>query len=158
MAVEPDLMPEPEPAPSPVEQFDASASVLRAEAMDADALLHALADRLDAVPGLAVTVTRRHGRLRRMVGDLPYLNDLHRRSDPVERLVVTMDSDQYWVSEDDGTLRCGVDNGARVPGTHGSVVPFPEWSDRLFDAIDRQNIANATTLAALRSLITDPPA
>jgi hypothetical protein len=69
-----------------------------------------------------------------------------------------MDSDQYWVSEDDGTLRCGVDNGARVPGTHGSVVPFPEWSDRLFDAIDRQNIANATTLAALRSLITDPPA
>ncbi len=154
MAVEPDPMSEPQAVPSPAERFDASASALRAEAMDADALLHALVDRLDAVPGLAVTVTHRHGRLRRLIGDLPYVNDLHRRSDPIDRLVVTVESLDYWVASDDHTVRCGIDDRSRARGTEGDPLPFPEWSDRLFAAIVRQNNANAASLAALRALIT----
>jgi hypothetical protein len=154
MAVEPDPMSEPQAVPSPAERFDASASALRAESTDADALLHALADRLDAVPGLTVVVRHRHGRLRRLIGDLPYVNDLHRRRDPIDRLVVTVESLDYWVTAEDGTVGCGIDDRSRARGTPGDPVPFPEWSDRLFDAIARQNIANAASLAALRAVIT----
>lgn len=72
---------------APVDQLEVSAAWLRSESGTLVPLLDASADRLSAVPGLQVVVTRRRGRLRRLLGDLPYLNDLHRRTAPVDTIV-----------------------------------------------------------------------
>ena len=61
--------------------LDSSAAMVRAESDQLDATLHALVRRLSSVPGLMMTVSHRHGRLRRLIGDLPYINDLNRWSD-----------------------------------------------------------------------------
>ncbi len=142
-----------QPRPSPAAEFEESAAMLRAEATDADAMLHSLADRLEAVPGLTVVVTHRHGRVRRLIGDIPYVNDLHRRTDPIDRIVVTVGPLDYWVAPVDGSIRGGTGAPARGPGPVDRTAPFAEWADRLFDAIVRQNHANHQSLVALRTLI-----
>jgi hypothetical protein len=151
--VVPDPSSDDAPRPSAASEFEESAARLRVEAADADALLHALVDRLDAVPGLTVTVTYRHGRVRRLIGDIPYVNDLHRRTDPIDRIVVTLGPVDYWVTAADGSVRCGADDRSAVRPGSGDDLPFGAWAERLFDDIVTQNHANQESLAALRALI-----
>ena len=130
-----------------------SAAMLRVEADDLDPLLRALAERLEAVPGLPVQVTKRHGRLRGLVGDLPYVERLHRRNDRVVRIVVTVGDDRHWVAREGTSLRCGVD---RVAADKGAVTVYqsvPTWVGELVAAIDQRNSAEREAIAALRHLV-----
>src|SRR5205807_304143 len=87
--------------------FDSSAAMVRSEADHLDATLHALVTRLSSVPGLHLSVSYRHGRLRRFLGDLPYINDLNRRTGPVQRIAVAVGSQSYWLHRDLGWIQCG---------------------------------------------------
>ena len=51
-------------------------------AVDHDAFIYALADRLSAVPGLPVVVEYHRGRIRKAVGDIPYVLSLIHISEP----------------------------------------------------------------------------
>jgi hypothetical protein len=119
--------------------------MVRAESDGLDATLHALVDRLAAIPGLNMVVTYHEGRLRRLIGDLPYVNDLHRRGDPIRRIVVTVGSGPYWLDAGEGSLRCG--------RGRGEELGFAAWADALFDEIAAQNFVNHESMVALRRLV-----
>ena len=129
--------------------LDASAALVRAEVDHLDATLRALATRLSTVPGLKVKVGYRQGRLRRLVGDLPYINDLNRRTGPVARLAVACGPVSYWVHAEHGSIKCGREQ-------HGALaeeLPFSSWASRLFDEVVEQNLLNYEAMAALRRLV-----
>ena len=88
-------------------ELESSSALVRSESDHLDATLHALVGRLSSVPGLRLNVTYRHGRLRRLIGDLPYINDLHRSSDPVQDIVVELGPDSYWLHSERASIRCG---------------------------------------------------
>ncbi len=134
-------------------ELESSAAMLRFDVEDADALLGALLERLSSVPGLKIVVKYRTGRIRRLLGDIPYVNDLHPVSAPIRRLIVTVGSSDYWVESNGGLLTCGAD---RLTLQHGPVtdpLPFPEWADLLIGQIVSQNHINHESAVALRSLI-----
>lgn len=133
--------------------FDSSAAIVRFDVEDLDALLHALVDRLSSVPGLKIAVTYRSGRLRRLLGDIPYVNDLHRSSDPIRRMAVTVATSEYWVESVDGTLTCGIDPPRLQRPQTSDPLPFPAWADLLLDEVVRQNHINHESVVALRNLI-----
>jgi hypothetical protein len=135
-------------------KLDSTAAMVRAESGYLDATLAALVSRLSAVPGLKVTVSYRHGRLRRLIGDLPYINDLHRRGDPVREIVVAVGPYSYWLVVDpEQSLACGRDSTSLERGRVKEQMPFSRWASELFDEIARQNIANHDSMVALRSLV-----
>jgi hypothetical protein len=124
--------------------LDTSSAMLRAESDQLEATLHALVMRLSSVPSLKMVVSHRHGKLRRLIGDLPYINDLHRRTDPIEKVLVTLGDSSYWLHCDGQLISCGRDS---------APLDFSVWASALFDGIARQNLVNHESLVALRQLV-----
>ncbi len=139
--------------PSSIAGVDSSSAMVRAESGHLDATLHALIRRLSSVPGLKIVVTYRHGRLRRLIGDLPYINDLHRRTDPIHKLAVTVDACSYWLQSEHGSIRCWREIAAIEPSRGREELSFSDWAGALFDAIAQQNFVNHESLLALRNLV-----
>ena len=117
------------------------------------ALLHALVERLSSVPGLNIAVDYRHGRFRRLLGDIPYVNDLHRPSDPIRRIAVTIGTGEYWVQSTDGSLKCGIDRLTLQRGPATEALSFSAWADLLLEEIVNQNHISHESAVALRNLI-----
>jgi hypothetical protein len=133
--------------------LDTSAAMVRAESGHMDATLRALVQRLSSVPGLNVAVTYRQGRVRRLIGDLPYLNDLHRASDPIQGIVVKAGPDAYWLRCAPGSITCGRDVASIERGHTSEELSFSAWATALFDEIAEQNFVNHESLVALRHLV-----
>lgn len=130
--------------------------MLRAESQHLDATLHALVERLSSVPGVRLSVSglrlddqERPGLIRRLLGDLPYVNDLYRGDDPVREIVVSLGGQTYWLHSNGGSLECG--RGAAP----AEAMPFAQWAAELFDEIDRENLTNHDSMVALRRLVED---
>jgi hypothetical protein len=134
-------------------EFDSSSAMARAESDYLDATLHALVKRLSAVPGLNMTVAYRHGKLRRLIGDLPYINDLHRRTDPVHEITITVGHCSYWLHSDSESIRCARELTSIERGQVKEELSFSEWATALFDDIAGQNSVNHESIAALRHLV-----
>ena len=131
--------------------LDSTAALLRVETAHLDATVHALVARLSSVPGLQMTVRYRHGRLRRLLGDLPYINDLHRAGDPIESIAVSVRDSHYTLTSTNGALRC---TRARSAGGAGEEeLTFSAWADALFDDITHENLINHDAMLALRELV-----
>jgi hypothetical protein len=133
--------------------LDFSSAMVRAESDHVDATLHALVKRLSSVPGLTMTVSYRHGKLRRLIGDLPYINDLHRRTDPVHKIVVAVGPCSYWLNSDHGSIKCGREITSVERGQVKEELSFSVWATTLFDEIAQQNFVNHESMAALRHLV-----
>jgi hypothetical protein len=133
--------------------LDASSAMVRAESDHLDATLHALVRRLSSVPGLTMTVSHRHGRLRRLIGDLPYINDLHRWTDPINRVDVAVGPSTYWLEANFGSIRCGKALTSVGRGEDRQELSFSVWATELFDEIARQNLVNHESMVALRRLV-----
>ncbi len=133
--------------------LDSSAALVRAESDHLDATLHALVIRLSSVPGLKVSVAYRHGKLRRLLGDLPYINDLNRRTGPIHKLLVAVGTRSYWVRADHGSIRCGREITSGEQGQVTEEMSFSSWAATLFDEIAAQNFVNYESMAALRRLV-----
>jgi hypothetical protein len=129
--------------------LDSSAALVRAESDHLDATLHALVARLASVPGLKVSVSYRRGKLRRLLGDLPYINDLNRRTGPIHRLLVAVGMRSYWVHADHGSIRCG----RELAPNDSEEMRFVAWATSLFDEIAAQNFVNYESMVALRRLV-----
>jgi hypothetical protein len=134
-------------------RLDSSSAMVRAEADHLDATLHALVTRLSSVPGLQMSVSYRHGKLRRLFGDLPYINDLNRRTSPIQRVVIAVGPYSYWLHSDLGSIRCGRDAISAQPGQVIGELTFSVWAKTLSDEIARQNLVNHDSLVALRHLV-----
>ena len=132
-------------------ELDASSAMVRAESEHLDATLHALVSRLSSVPALQMTVSYRQGRLRRLIGDLPYVNDLHRGTDAIEEIHVTLGPRSYWLRSGRDSIRCC--KGASVDLGAQSEESFSDWASGLFQDIAQQNLINHESLAALRRLV-----
>jgi hypothetical protein len=133
--------------------LDASSAMVRAESDQLDATLHALVRRLSSVPGLTMSVSYRHGRLRRLIGDLPYINDLHRWTDPIDKVQVAVGPSTYWLQSEGGSIRCGREVTSLERGAQKAELSFPVWANALFDEIARQNFVNHESMVALRHLV-----
>jgi hypothetical protein len=130
--------------------LDSSAALLRAESDHLDGTLRALIARMSSVPGLEVSVAFREGKLRRLLGDLPHIDDLSRRTGPIHRLVVAVGRRSYWLHADHGQITCGREI---TLGEHGHVteeMSFSIWARTLFGEIAVQNLANYESMLALR--------
>jgi hypothetical protein len=136
--------------------LDSSAALVRAESDHLDATVRALIRRLASVPGLEMKVSHRHGRLRRLIGDLPYINDLHRSSDPIQEVVLTVGLGTYRLRLEPGSIRCTREVTSLEPGRAGRAsehLPFAAWASDLFAEIERQNFVNHESMLALRQLV-----
>ena len=122
-------------------------------AVDHEAFIYALAERLSAVPGLPVVVEYHKGRIRKVVGDIPYVNDMHRSSDPIRSLTVTVDTVEYWMKPTTGLLRCGIDTVTMMRGRTSEIVELAAWTDLLLEDVIRHSHLDPESGAALRSLI-----
>ena len=132
--------------------LDSTAAMLRAESEHLESTLRALITRLSSVPGLEMTVSYRLGKIRKLVGDLPYVNDLSRRTGPIEKLVVAVGPTSYWLHSDRGSISCGREVDIE-PGRTTEGLPFSIWASSLFDDIARQNLVNHSSMVALRQLV-----
>lgn len=134
-------------------ELDSTAAMVRAESDHLDATLRGLVIRLSSVPGLKLTISYRHGKLRRLIGDLPYMNELHRKSGPIEEIVVELGSCRYWLRPGRGSIECGREVTQIERGQTTEELPFSVWATMLFDEIARQNLVNHESLVALRHLV-----
>jgi hypothetical protein len=133
--------------------LDSTAAMLRAESEHVESTLGALVTRLSSVPGLETVVSYRHGKVRKLVGDLPYINDLNRRSGPIEKLVVAVGRRSYWLDCDRSSIRCGRKASSIEPGQTNEELPFSIWARSLFDDIAQQNLVSHSSMVALRHLV-----
>jgi hypothetical protein len=133
--------------------LDTSSALVRAEADHLEATLHALVTRLGSVPGLKITVSYRHGKLRRFLGDLPYINDLNRRTGPIQRISVVIGAHAYWLHRDREAIRCGRDPIPTQPDSGAQELTFSAWAKTLFAEIAQENLVNHDSLLALRQLV-----
>lgn len=130
--------------------LDASGASLRADSAHLDLLLHSLVDKLRAVPGLELGISYRRSLFRRILGDLPYVNDLHRTSSPIESIRVTVGGSIFDLSATDSSITCSVSSRAnRTP----TVMSFSAWIKQLMAAVDERNRIATDSLAALQDLI-----
>ena len=136
-----------------IQRLDSTSAMVRAEADYLDATLHALVTRLATVPGLSMSVSYRHGRLRRLFGDVPYVNDLNRRTGSIQRIVIAVGPRSYWLHSDLGAIRCGRDPSPPQPGQGEADLTFSAWASALFEDIATQNMINHDSLVALRHLV-----
>jgi len=118
-----------------------------------DGMLHALVERLSGVPGLAMKVTYRHARWRRLIGDIPFVNDLHRRADPIRNIAVTIGTIEYWLQATGGAIRCGTDTVVAGRGRTTEEIPFARWAEALFEALTRETRIHRDSISALRDLV-----
>jgi hypothetical protein len=133
--------------------LDHSSAMLRTESDYLPTTLRALVARLESVPSLNVRVVYHHGRIRRLIGDLPYVNDLHRRSAPIASILVTVGPYSYWLQSDQVSIRCGRSQLSFHRGEAGDTLSFSAWAEALFEAIAGQNLVNHDSMVALRQLI-----
>ena len=126
---------------------------MRAESDHAQATVHALVGRLSAIPGLDLRVFYGQGRLRRLLGDLPYLNELHRRADPIRRLEVSAAGTCYWLRCEPGAIHCGRELAPAHRAPVHEELPFASWAAELFAEISRQSHASQDAMSALRALV-----
>jgi hypothetical protein len=136
-----------------VAAVDTDAALLRAESDHVQATVHALLSRLSAIPGLRVKVLYRHGRLRRLLGDLPYLNELHRSGDAIRRLEVSVEGACYWLECEPGLVHCGRDVENAEPSREREELTFASWANELFAEISHQSHVNHDAMFALRRLV-----
>jgi hypothetical protein len=133
--------------------LDTTAAMVRAESDHLDSTLRALVTRLSSVPGLNLTVSYHHGRVRRLLGDLPYVNDLNRQTGPIHKIVVAVGEHSYWLQAEGGSLSCGREPGSAEAGQMDEQLTFTIWAKALFDDIARQNLVNHDSMVALRRLV-----
>ena len=128
--------------------LDFSSAMLRAEAGHQEAGLHGLVARLSSIPGLQLRVSYRHGMVRRLLGDLPYVNDLHRRTDAIREIAVDVGTGSYRLRSERGSLEC-----TRTQGHTQTKLSLSTWVSALFEDIVEQNLGNHDSLVALRCLV-----
>jgi len=133
--------------------LDWSAALVRAEAAHLDATLRGFLTRLRSIPNLAIKVSYRHGRLRRLLGDLPYLNDLHRSTDPIEEILLEVGESGYWLRSRAGAIACGRDHRSGGLESDHQRLTFHDWAAALCGEIERENLLNHEALLALRRLV-----
>jgi hypothetical protein len=134
-------------------RLDSSAAMVRAEVDYLDATLRALVTKLSTVPGLRMAVSYRHGKLRRLIGDLPYINDLNRTRNPIHKVVVSVGRSSYWLQSEHGLIKCGHEITQTGQGRVKDELSFSDWARTLFDEIARQNYVNHESMVALRHLV-----
>lgn len=139
--------------PPSLTELDYGAAELRADAPSVDAMLHAFVERLSAIPGLAMKVVYRHARWRWIIGDIPFLNDLHRRADPVQDIAVTLGTTEYWLRATGGTIRCGTDSIVPGRGRTTGEMSFTRWAEAMFQALTEKTKVHQDSIAGLRDLI-----
>jgi hypothetical protein len=127
--------------------------LLRRESVDHDGFIDALIDRLSSVPGLQMAVKSHKGRVRRAIGDIPFVNDMHRSSDPIRSLRVSVGSSEYWVEPTTGSPWCGVDTVTVTRGRTTEIYELATWTDLLIEDVIRHKHLDPESAAALRSLI-----
>ncbi len=135
------------------DRLDATSAMVRAESEHLDATLHVLVQRLSSVPGLKITDSHRHGWFRRLLGDLPYINDPHRERDPVQKIAIALGPSTYWLHSRKDSIRCGVDIASAERPPARQELTFAVWATKLFDEIAQENLVNHESLAALRQLV-----
>ncbi len=133
----------------PGSAFELNAAALRSESATLDATLHGLLAKLSGVPGLSVVVTRRRPWWRRILGDLPYLEDLPRHRGPIEAITVSSGARDYRVLRTGASLRCTRER----PDTAPEELPFGRWADALLADIEAENRTSHESLLALRALV-----
>jgi len=133
--------------------LDESSAMVRAEADHLDERLRALVQRLSFVPDLQMSVSHRHGRLRRFLGDLPYINDLNRPGGAIRKIVVAVGGNSYWLEARAGSITCGRHPISAQPGDTGERLTFSNWARALCSEIVGDNVANHDSLVALRQLV-----
>ena len=133
--------------------FDESSAMVRAEADHLDARLRALVQRLSAVPGLEISVSYRHGKVRTLLGDLPYVNDVNRPTGSIRRIAIAVGPYVYWLNAKPGSIACGRDPIPVQSERVGEMLTFSSWAGELFEEIARHNVANHDSLVALRQLV-----
>jgi hypothetical protein len=129
--------------------FELNAAALRSENGTLDATLHGLLAKLSGVPGLSVVATRRRPWWRRLLGDLPYLDDLPRRRGPIEAITVSSGEGNYRLVRAGASVRCTRER----PGTPAEELPFGRWADALLADIEVDNRTSHESLLALRALV-----
>jgi len=133
--------------------LECGAALVRAEAEDLDVVLRALGDKLSDVPGLKVRVSYRQGRVRSLIGDLPYLNGVRRSRGCVRRIDVGMDGFSYWLESGSHAIRSGRVVAGRDRGAVEEELTVREWIASLLDEIARHNLAGYEAMTALRNLV-----
>ena len=133
--------------------LDESSAMVRAEADHLDARLHALVQMMSSVPSLEISVSYRHGKVRGLLGDLPYINDLNRLTGSIQRIAIAVGRYVYWLNAKPGSIACGRDPISGRPEHVSEMLAFSSWAGALFDEIARDNVANHDSLVALRRLV-----
>jgi hypothetical protein len=129
--------------------LECGSAMVRAEADHLDVLVDALVDSLSSVPGLEIRVTYRHGRLRTLLGDLPYVNDLGRGTGPTRKLAVTVGRSRYLLEVESCAIKCSVVDAS---GDEDALT-VRDWAKSLTDEIERHNRFNYESITALRNLV-----
>lgn len=132
--------------------LDESAAMLRYDSSSLDAMLRALVERLSGVPGLGMTVTHHQGPFRKFLGDIPYVNDLNRRSDPINSIVVVVGTTEYWLKNTNGKIHCGTNIPASPNGRVTTDKVFSSWAESLISDLTRENKTHCDAISALRDL------
>jgi hypothetical protein len=133
--------------------LDAASAELQASGGDLDLLLHRLVEKLKAVPGLEPVVSYRHGRLRRLLGDLPYVNDLHARSQPVSAIHVRAGAEDYLLDAKATSISCRIEKHSATGTVTTQPVTFSRWITDLIAAVEERSRVASESIAALETLI-----
>jgi hypothetical protein len=129
--------------------FELSSAELRSESGALDATLHGLLARLSGVPGLTVVVKRRRPWWRRILGDLPYVEDLPPRKGAIEAIAVSTVTHRYELVRTDASIlstRADFDGPPRE-------LTFSEWAAALLADIEADNRSSHESLLALRAFV-----
>lgn len=133
--------------------LDSASADLQARAGDLDLLLHRLVEKLRGVPDLNMVVSYRHGRLRRLLGDLPYVNDLHTRSQPISAIQVHVGASDYLLEATSTSISCRIVGHPASNATTQQPVAFSRWIGDLIATVAEHNQATQESVASLESLI-----
>lgn len=134
-------------------RLDESSAMVRAEADHLEVRLRAFVQRMSSVPGVGMSVSYRPGKLRRLLGDLPYLNDVNRPTGAIQRIVIAAGPYSYWLNANPSSITCGRDPISAQPERGGEMLTFSSWARALFDELANHNVANHNSLVALGQLV-----
>jgi hypothetical protein len=129
--------------------FELSSAALRSEHGALDATLHGLVARLSGVPGLNVAVTRRRPWWRRVLGDLPYLEDRALRKGPIETVTVSTGRRRYELVRAGASIRSTREQQGDPP----QELDFTRWAGSLLADIEAENQTSHDSLRALRAFV-----